>query len=447
MKKLFIFALGTVAAVSLASCGQTKDTSHTIQFWNTMGSSLRDVLDPAIEQFEADHPGWTVEATQIGSYDDVRNQTISYIAAGSNPDLVYCYPDHVATYNKAGAVVDLNTLINDPEVGLTQAEIDDFIDGYYAEGSVYGDGALYTLPFSKSTEVLYYDKTFFDEEDLTDTLLNNDAGEGKAGIPTWDSVAEVCRIIKQRYPQSIPLGIDSEDNLFISTAEEKNAPYTSATGDHFLFVNDQNKDTVEMFKEWYDNGWLTTQTILTTYTSSLFVREGADRSYMSIGSTGGATHQKPSNGRFEVGIAPYPQYINADGSYSQKAISQGPSLCMLKQASEEKMKMTFTFMTDYLLTTEFQAQFSMASGYNPVLESVYENEVYQAFLAGADGYNGIAALAARVSSDMEDYYFVSPAFDGSSAARDAVGQLIVNVLNGTYDIDAAFNFALRTCQG
>lgn len=48
---------------------------------------------------------------------------------------------------------------------------------------------------------------------------------------------------------------------------------------------------------------------------------------------------------------------------------------------------------------------------------------------------------------MEDYYFVSPAFDGSSAARDAVGQLIVNVLNGTYDIDAAFNFALRTCQG
>ena len=196
MKKLLIFALGAVSAISLASCDNgSKDTSHTIQFWNTMGANLREVLDPAIEQFETDNPGWTIEATQIGSYDDVRNQTISYIAAGSNPDLVYCYPDHVAMYNKASAVVDLNQYINDPEIGYTQEQVDDFIDGYYAEGSVYGDGAMYTLPFSKSTEVLYYNKTFMDDQGLTDILLNNeDPIEANRGVPTWDSIEQVCQV-------------------------------------------------------------------------------------------------------------------------------------------------------------------------------------------------------------------------------------------------------------
>ena len=444
MKKLLIFALGAVSAISLASCNNgSKDTSHTIQFWNTMGANLREVLDPAIEQFEADNPGWTIEATQIGSYDDVRNQTISYIAAGSNPDLVYCYPDHVAMYNKASAVVDLNQYINDPEIGYTQEQVDDFIDGYYAEGSVYGDGAMYTLPFSKSTEVLYYNKTFMDDYGLTDILLNNnDPIEANRGVPTWDSIEQVCETIKKLKPDSTPLGIDSEDNFFISTAEEKEAPYTSATGEHYLFNNEQNKETVRMLKDWYDKGYVTTQTILTTYTSSIFVSQ---TSYMSIGSTGGATHQKPQNGEFEVGIAPYPQFVNEDGTFTKKAISQGPSLCMLKQNSEEKMQMTWKFMKEYLLTTEFQAQFSIASGYNPVLESVYDNPVYQDFLNGADGYDGIAASAAKASSAMEAYYFVSPAFEGSSSARDAVGQLVVNVLNNTYGIDEAFNFAIRSC--
>lgn len=442
MKKILIFALGAVSVFGLASCDK-KDTSHTIQFWHTMGSSLRDVLNPAIEKFEEEHQGWTIESTQIGSYDDVRDQTLSYISAGANPDLVYCYPDHVATYNKAGAVVDLNQYINDPEIGFTEEELNDFIEGYYAEGSVYGSDAMYTLPFSKSTEVLYYNRTFMDDYDLTDTLLNNDDPiEANRGIPTWESVYEVASVIKQMKPESTPLGIDSEDNFFISTAAEKEAPYTSAEGEHYLFNNDQNKETVQMLKDWYDEGLVTTQTILTTYTSSIFVSQ---KSYMSIGSTGGANHQKPENKLFEVGVAPYPQFVNEDGTVTKKAISQGPSLAMLKQESEEKMKMTWTFMTDYLLTTEFQAEFSIASGYNPVLKSVYENDVYKAFLDGADGYDGLAATAAKTSSDMEEFYFVSPAFDGSSSARDAVGQLVVNVLNETYTLDEAFNFAIRTC--
>lgn len=433
-KKLFGVLVTAVAGLSLASCN-SKDYSRIITFWHTMGANLQEVLNPVIDQFEADHEGWEIESVPVGGYDDVRNQTIAYISAGNNPSLVYCYPDHIATYNQAGVVVDLNKYINDAKLGYTAAEKADFVPGYYAEGSAFGDDKMYTLPFSKSTEVLYYDKDFFEDEELT--------------VPTtWAEMEIVCRQIKQRYADSIPLGIDSEANFFITTAEQKGSGYTSATGEHYIFDNSANRDTVSMISEWFEKGYVTTQGVLGTYTSSLFVSETAARSYMSIGSTGGATHQKPKNGRFEVGIAPMPTFVKdgSDAATSLKCISQGPSLAMLQQSSEEKMEMTWLFMKDYLLTTDFQARFSMASGYNPVLQSVYENQVYAEFLAGADGFDNIAALSAQVSAGLSDNFFVSPAFRGSSTARDQVGTLIINILKGVSNIDKAFEDALKNCR-
>lgn len=433
MKKKILFGLlCATAGLSLASCGG-RDTSHTIVFWNTMGDNLQQVLNPAIEDFEKKYPGWTVESSQIGDYDDVRNQTISYIAAGKNPDLVYCYPDHVALYNKSKQVVDLNTYINDPELGYTEEQIADFVEGYYDEGSAYGDGAMYTLPFSKSTEVLYYNKTVFEEQNLD--------------VPTtWEEMEDVIRILKLRFPESIPLGIDSEDNLFITTAAQKDAPYTSATGDsHYLFDNEQNRATVQMFKDWYDKRYMTTKYIYGTYTSGLFVSTSSERSFMSIGSTGGASHQVPDKNAFEVGISPIPTFEGTD----LKCISQGPSLCMLKQASEEKMEMTWRFMKEFLLTTEFQAEFSMASGYNPVLKSTFALPAYEAFLSNATGTEeGITALSAQACLTLSETnsFFVSDAFVGSSTARTEVGKIIQNVLKLGTSLDEAFATAITNCN-
>ena len=39
---------------------------------------------------------------------------------------------------------------------LAEEQKADYVEAYYNEGTVYGDGLMYTLPFIKSTEVLYY---------------------------------------------------------------------------------------------------------------------------------------------------------------------------------------------------------------------------------------------------------------------------------------------------
>ncbi|MBR4081996.1 MAG: extracellular solute-binding protein [Clostridia bacterium] len=421
----------------------------TIKFYHTMGSNLTTVLDAYIVEFNKLYPNIHVEYTSVGGYDDVRDQVSTEITVGAQPHIAYCYPDHVALYNLAMAVQTLDELIDSDVVvtradgttetiGLTPEQKDDFIEGYYNEGRQFGDGLMYTMPLSKSTEVLYYNKTFFDEHNLT--------------VPTtWDEVEQVCAAIKAIDPNSIPLGYDSEANWFITMTEQLKSPYTSATEPHFLFDNEQNHAFIKRFREWYQKGYLTTQTLYGAYTSGLFTSTTEVKSYMSIGSSAGATYQRPAANAdgsypFEVGIATIPQ---ADLN-NKKVISQGPSVCIFKKSNPQEVIASWLFVKFLTTNVEFQAEFSMASGYVPVLKSVATNPVYAEFLAQADGGKFISALSAKVCLEQADAYYTSPAFNGSSEARDQVGDLLCACLSGAGDDDAviadAFEKAIEECE-
>ncbi|MCD7859158.1 MAG: extracellular solute-binding protein [Firmicutes bacterium] len=417
----------------------------TITFWHTMGANLREVLDNYIAEFNEIYPNIHIEHEQIGSYDDVRDQIQTYLTTGDQPNIAYCYSDHVAGYNIANAVITLDSLIASTEsdgnggiLGLTDEQIDDFIDGYYAEGSSFGDGLMYTLPFSKSTEVLYYDKTFFEENGLS--------------VPTtWEEMEEVCRAIKEIDPDSIPLGYDSESNWFITMCEQYGSDYTSATtdetGSHFLFANETNYEFVKMFRTWYQDGLVTTQALYGAYTSGLFTSTDGIRCYMCIGSSAGASYQKPDDGSFEVGITTIPQ-VDPD---NPKVISQGPSVCIFKSDNEQEVIASWLFVKFLTTSVEFQAEFSMTSGYVPVLKSVADNEVYAEYTAKADGYNYVTALSAKVCLEQQDAYYTSPSFYGSSTARDQVGLLMQQCFvlpddNLDAAIESAFAEAVAYCE-
>ena len=422
----------------------------TITFYHTMGTNLTEVLERYIAKFNELYPNIHIEHEQVGNYDDVRDRVKTELTVQNQPNIAYCYPDHVALYNMARGVVTLDDLIaseikvtradgSSEILGLTKDQIADFIPGYYEEGKQFGDGLMYTLPMSKSTEVLYYNKTFFDANGLTPPS-------------TWDEMKALCQKILTIDPDSIPLGYDSEANWFITMTEQHSTPYTSASGDHFLFDNDANKAFVKEFRSWYQEGLVTTQAIYGAYTSGLFVSQTGTRSYMSIGSSAGATHQRPEKVDdaypFEVGIATIPQ-VNTS---SPKVISQGPSLCIFKSANPQEVVASWLFVKYLTTTVEFQAEFSMASGYVPVLQSVSQNPVYASFLDSANGGDYISALSAKVCLAQANAYYTSPAFNGSSTARDQVGLLMqsafVNDDGGNVDalLDQLFKKAVAECN-
>ena len=414
----------------------------TIKFAHTMGAKLREVLDYHIGEFNALYPNIHIEHSSYGGWGDIAGLINTEIIGDNQPNIAYCYPDHVAQYNMAWATVTLDELIaseiqvahadgTTEQLGLTQAQIDDFIDGFYNEGLAYGDGLMYTMPLSKSTEVLYYNKTFFEANNLT--------------VPTtWEEMEAVCKTIKELDPKSIPLGYDSEDNWFITMCEQYGYPYTSATGDHYLFNNDDCKSFVKMIRDWHQKGYVTTEALYGAYTSGLFTEQdkSISHSYMCIGSSGGASYQIPENKAFEVGVAPSPQVNPA----APKVISQGPSLCILKggKTSDQQVVASWLFVKYLTTNMAFQTEFSSTSGYMPVLESAQQNETYAAWLSKANGYDFLTALVVKEGLEQADSYFTSPAFVGSSIARTQVGYLLSKCMSEqSNDIDKLINDAFK----
>ncbi len=454
-KKKSIGILAATVLLSLASCvdktnssqnggnSSQSDSKVTIEFWHTMGKANQDILEEMIKSFNKLYPNIEIkQSSAAGGYDDLQTLILKNVRQGTLPTMAFCYPDHVAEYLSAGnggIVTDLSSFINDSEIGFTKEEgshtdengkevygKDDFVKTFWEEGSNYTKEGVYSVPFAKSTEALFYNKDVFDEN-------------GWEVPQTWDQMWALCEEIKAAYPEVTPLGYDSDSNLFISLCEQMDIPFTSATGStHYLFDNTKAKAMVTDLKEKYDKGYFITKgsTGNNTYTSTKFTSQEL---MMSIGSTGGTTYQQTSN--FTVGVAETPAY-----DLTKKAvISQGPSICFFNstgnKSSTAQLRAAWQFYK-FISSAENSTLYSVSTGYQPVRTSSYQTETYKKYSSDT---SNLLSQVAKVSSGMLDSYFNSPVFVGSAKARNEVGSLISAVLLGSKSVDQAFTDALSNC--
>ena len=460
MKKILISLLLLVAmicnALALTACKKDDDGSNknsgapeqynvqaydgsavTITFYHTMGQALTNVLQSSLKDFNAMYPNITVEEQSLGNYDGLRNQINTELGGGKQPNIAYCYPDHVAIYKDLQGVLPLDAFINSTLtvtkadgtteiMGLTAEQQADFVKAYWDEGKVFDSyGTMYTLPMAKSTEALFYNKTFFDS--FQDE-------QGKLSVPTtWEEMEAVCRRIKAKYPNSIPLGYDSESNWFITRLAQAGAGYTSIdASNHYLFENMTAVDILEEANEWYRDGLVKTQkTNDNSYTSNLFTipsNDTKDKCFMVIGSTGGASYQTPPKADdqplFEVGITGIPQ----ENAAAPKTISQGPSLCLFKDSNPQEVAASWLLIKFLTTNVKFQARFSIQSGYAPVIGAAKADATYQSWLGAANGFDNLQALCVKITVSQEHAYFTSPAFNGSSKARTEAENMMYNVM-------------------
>jgi multiple sugar transport system substrate-binding protein len=440
---------------TLTGCGD--DGKVKIVFWHTMGQANQAWLNERIKEFNKLYPEVSIAHAAQGDYAGLKTKISSAIPAGTTPTMAYCYPDHVADYLVAGASEDMTSYINSTEYGLGvnpsgkdlgDKAASDFVPAYYDEGQHYVDkngvsvSGIYSLPFSKSTEVMFYNKTIF-------------AKEGWTVPTTWTELWTWAAKCKEKYPTATPLGYDSDANMLITMFEQLQIPYTTATtsgqNGHFLFNNDDAKSLVTELLSYYKKGYFVTQGTSAngSYTSTMFTKGAvANGCLMTIGSTGGTGYNWPANsesdptGAFAVGVAEIPQF----DSNHKKLIMQGPSVTFFKRASAEQKKYAWLFYK-YLTNTDNSASYSFLTGYSPVRTSSYSSSNYDQYdetTMSNTKYqliHEVSQLAVTITND----YFVSPAFKGSTAARDEMNKILAAVCNNGTSVADAFQNALTAC--
>lgn len=456
-----------VTVALLASCAGNKGNTTSggnssnkvsFQFWHTLGQGLQDGLNDAIAEFqdiikENEGVEVEVEAAYQGGYDDIENKISSGLAAGNIPSVAVAYPDHVANYLAAGTkyVANLDNYMDNDDYGFgTQDYLGDFsstsesgvcdkndiVEAFFEEGQQYAVEGTYSLPWMKSSEIMFYnldavkrcfntkllDGATFDPEVVTEaqviSFMNN---------LTWDEFINLARFAKDHKDKVlpnmiVPIQYDSDSNMFISKLYQENIEYSSVNNGKGVidFETGAERTKAEAMAVTYANyvkdGLLQTRTLAKDgkYSSDFLTNEEL---MFGIGSSGGAGYNAPSADAFTYKICRVPA-----SNHNPLYVSQGPTLTLLNNADAKKTEYAWKFMK-FLTNTETNEELCVGSsqGYIPVRKSCYDTDYFAQFLADESIYSDSARI---LINDIAGSYLTTATFKGSDVLRDQVGTIV-----------------------
>lgn len=418
------------------SFDETKN--YEITFWakNDTNKTQTRIYESAIESFEKLYQNITVNLRLYTDYGKIYNDVITNISTATTPNVCITYPDHIATYlTGSNVVVPLDALFTDSEYGLGGSALkyegtaeSEIVPQYLEECSF--DGHYYAIPYMRSTEACYVNKTYV--EALGYTLPD---------VLTWDFIWEVSEAATAKNADGtyvvngqnvmIPFIYKSTDNMMIQLMKQSGAGYSDESGDILLF-NDTARTALKTVAEHVSSGAFSTFKI-SSYPANFL---NAGQCIFAVDSTAGATWMgtdAPLSDisddkivKFETAVMTVPQ---TDAEKPQM-ISQGPSICVFNKKDPQEVLASWLF-AQYMLTNDVQTAYAETEGYVPVTLKAQNCEQYTDYLSRSGEDNSehyeIKIKASRLLLDNIGNTFVTPVFNGSASLRDAAGQLIENV--------------------
>jgi multiple sugar transport system substrate-binding protein len=453
------------------------DTETSITLSTTAGDSNLAILKKFADAFKDKvEPKVTVKLNQVsGSYSDLATNITNGFNIGNYPDMAMVYPDAVADFMDYGYTYDMTSYMTNEEYGWTDEDIADIIPAFLEEGQKYVIDGTYSLPFSKSTEVVYYNKSILGltfsgvnsgapiTQKYLDSITREEFFDDLCpAILAYNAAADSTKKIisdTSTPGQYAVLGYDSDANLFITLAQQYGYDYTDIKDGvgEALFVNDGMKGLIKKFSEYNKKGYILSYKGTGNRANSYFT---SNQTVFSVGSTGGASYQFSTSNPMDIGVFALPH--PAEGGTYQ--ILQGPSMSFLapRKPSADKAdevarrKLASRLFYKFMTTEENSFTRAIGTGYTPIRNSTYDDPEYLELNDESSlTSKTLDMLLVRIANylpNIKDNYFTSPAFKGSNTCRDQVDALMGKAL--TYGdgivasdstIDGWFSSAYTEC--
>ncbi len=442
-QKLFVIMLLAILAVAPVFAGGSSEKSSseasiqdavkkvlvekeevTITFWTGTGTQNYPYLENMVNAFMEKYPNIKVDFSNQGAIGDLTNKVTQNIISKTTPTLTNLYGTTFPEYIASGALVDLMPYFTDSTIGYTEEEASDFFSNYIEECKSFGEeGTMYAWPTNKkTTDVLYYNRTYFEEHNLS--------------VPTtWDEVVEVSKYI---YEDTGKPGFSYDtapgEQAFKTMSSQWGSAYINADGTVDV-DNEASLAVLNFYKENMDKGYFTLPALMPSaggnYSNSGFKMEEC---YMYIGTASGAQYAvpNPASGQkdFEVGVAPLPQY----SSSTAVTFNKGENYAVFTNSTTEQ-RVAAWLLIKFLSGAEENVEWLTATGNLPISTSQLENEEYQKFLnnseEGTKAYT--YAQAVKAALEMKDITEYDIIFDRASDFASDVGTMWTSVLIGGAD--------------
>ena len=390
----------------------------TVTFWhsNTQESIVKTFTE-IVDSFNALDNNITVELVQYSSADDLNTAVTGAIMSGTAPDLVMGSTIYIIDYLNAGALVDMTPYIESEEYGL---DLSDFYDCWLENSNNYDIPGYYGLPMLPYSEVVYYNKTFFEEHNYQ--------------IPeTWEDMEALCRQIKADTGIT-GFGWDNHAKMFTTMAEQAGAGYTDSKG-NLLFT--ETLDTVVDKVSWY-NGLVQEGIFRTAGESHYFSGPFANQEipmYIGSGVESMYLDQKiDPNNPFTWSTFPVPYFAN-EGKRAVFCENHELAIIDQNEPDYDKRLAAWEFVR-YFETGDAALKMAQVGAYLPALKSV----------AASDEWLSSANDCQLTGASQMEYFYPFYGFDNgrftSSAIYSDLRSYMGDVLENGADLQGAIDTLL-----
>ena len=354
-KKLTSLALSAVLMTGLMTgCGSKNNASSEeivteitepveISFWHAMSGDLEKTLENLTDKFMEANPNIKVNLQNQSTYNDLQQKMTATLASPKDlPTLTQAYPHWMINAMQDELLVDLKPYIENETIG--SENYNDMLEGFKTASEI--DGKIYGMPFNKSTEVIWYNKTLFDELGLE--------------VPTtFEEFAQVAKTITEK-KGIVGAGFDALNNFYTTYLKNKGVDFNSETD----VTSAESVEAANYYLDGIKEGYFR---IAGTdmYLSGPFA---AEQLGMYVGSNAGESFVKQGvDGKFEIGVAPYP---------AESVMQQGTDLYMFSNATAEQRTAAFEFLK-FLTSTENQITWGVETGYIPATHAAISSDEYK----------------------------------------------------------------------
>ena len=333
-----------------------------IVWWHALEDQYSELVAEVVDGFNNSQDLITVKAEYIGAYKDVNEKLVAANAAGTGlPAVCVANTDYVAQYGANGVFENL-----DGYIAATGYDVDDFSAGLLLSSQY--EGKQVAMPFLHSTQVIYYNKTLADANNITiPTKIEDFEAFLQAGAAACNGYGTVVPGWDQWYFETLYL----------------NEGVEIITDDNTCDLNGETAQGVtSMIKGWCDNGLAYFAT--GTDASANMRQKFYDGQTFSVMHTSSLYNTYVNKCDFEVGMAWYPA-----ASTGNKYSEVGGCVLGIPANNDQATKNAAWVFLQYLVGKEVNMKWAEGTGYMPTRKSVLETEEGVAFLQAKPAFQCI----------------------------------------------------------
>lgn len=365
MKRILCLLLTLALLMGMAAfpaLAETTPLELTMYFPVNVGGTAADLIEGMTQDFNQANPDVHVNAVYTGNYDDTVTKVQTAIQGGTPPDLFVSLATQRFTMASTGMAMPLDDLIAaDPD---GEAFVDDFIDGFMLDS--YVEGKIYSIPFQRSTMVMYYNKDAFREVGL----------DPDAPPTTWqEMIDDALKLTNDnRYGVGIALNSGSAQWAFTGFSLENctnGVGLMSADGKEVYFNTPENIEALQLWMDLQNKYKVMAPGIVqwTDLPTQFIAGEVA----MIYHTTGNLTNIR-KNATFDFGVC----FMPAGKQYG--APTGGGNFYITNGISKERQDAAWRFIR-FCCSTENAANWSLNTGYVATRESCYETDTLKQYYA------------------------------------------------------------------